>query len=82
MDHRFSDTYIQDNPEEIYEEIKEEAFEYYKKYKNLNDYYYKTENPASRKRIEQWVNEFFERLQGLENQNRTDNEPVLKSILV
>jgi hypothetical protein len=80
MDSEFSETFIQEHEDELLEKIKEEAFEYYKRFRNLNDYYYKTDNPASRKRFDQWVQEFYEKLQGIENKAKSEdkNEPFLK----
>jgi hypothetical protein len=59
------------------EKIKEEAFEYYQRYRNLNDYYYKTDNPEIRGRFDQWAKEFCDKLQKEESKLNQNDEVKL-----
>jgi hypothetical protein len=77
-----NDSYIIQHENEMFEDIKQEAYEYYKKYKHLNDYYYKSDNQFYRKLFDQWMKEFYEKMNNLEkttslNQTRSKNNLIL-----
>lgn len=65
-----------DNPQDMerLEESKNRAFEYYKEHRNLNSLYYSTNDKLLKSKINEWVKEFYYKLNKEEKKNKGNTE--------
>jgi hypothetical protein len=81
-DEGMTDDYILENKKQLKQSTKDEMFEYYKKNKNLDFYYYQNDDAEYRRKLGKWTLQFYQRLNNINNQgDKTNIEDDNKSTL-